>query len=699
MAESATPPPAGVVGEVTVSSGDGPAVPGTPIPSRSGGPVRVGVWVLHLALPLLALWLLMAQPELDARWQHQPSHFWLVLGVAAVSTWLGLRVWRAAREHRDARLLLVAAAFVAGAGFLFLHALATPGVLLEGSNAGFAFATPVGLTIASVLVALSALEPAPERAAAIVRHERWLRYGLIGVMVLWAVVSLAELAPLSGAPAEEEMSGAFTVMAIVAVVLYGFAAVRYFTIHRRRPSVMLVGILTAFALLAEAMVAVTVARNWQLSWWTWHILMTAAFLFLAYSAHVQYRREGTTSGLFNSIATERTLARIREDYGSALESLTATFRQAEDRGYDEEELRLITTGLAARFGLSELQTEVLARAARALASERDQGVRLAALAEVGTRAHVQADEQELLQRVVELVSGSFGRDLVRIGLRRGGELVRDPELSRGDWSLPGERISLPLRVRGREAGVLEVLRPGGSFDDRDRALVQTLATEVSIALENTRLYGDVRTLFRRYMSPDVADALLADPGQAALGGAVVEVTAMFADLRGFTSFSERRRPEEIVEMLNRHFGLAVPHILGNGGTVVQFQGDAVLAVFNAPARQPDHPLRAATAALEMQESITELADRHGWPRFRIGINTGPALVGNIGSEELRTYNVMGDAINVAARLEAVAEPGRVVVGGATAAAIGDAARFAPLGPLELKGRSEPVEAFELLAVG
>jgi class 3 adenylate cyclase len=98
----------------------------------------------------------------------------------------------------------------------------------------------------------------------------------------------------------------------------------------------------------------------------------------------------------------------------------------------------------------------------------------------------------------------------------------------------------------------------------------------------------------------------------------------------------------------------------------------------------------------MQESITDLADRHGWPKFRIGINTGPALVGNIGSEELHTYNVMGDAINVAARLETIAEPGRVVVGSTTAAAIGHAARLAPMGSLELKGRSEPVEAFELL---
>ena len=102
------------------------------------------------------------------------------------------------------------------------------------------------------------------------------------------------------------------------------------------------------------------------------------------------------------------------------------------------------------------------------------------------------------------------------------------------------------------------------------------------------------------MSPDVATALLADPTQAALGEEVAEVTVLFADLRGFTPFSERTTPDRVVAMLNQYFGRAVPVLLANGGTVVQFVGDAVMALFNAPARQPDHALRAARAALGMQ---------------------------------------------------------------------------------------------------
>ncbi|GAB3866240.1 hypothetical protein GCM10027610_118130 [Dactylosporangium cerinum] len=225
---------------------------------------------------------------------------------------------------------------------------------------------------------------------------------------------------------------------------------------------------------------------------------------------------------------------------------------------------------------------------------------------------------------------------------------------------------LPLTVKGKAAGGVRIPATGRP------ELRATLANQLSIGLENSRLYGELSTLFRQYMSPDVAAALLADPDQAALGGQLVDVTALFADLRGFTTFSEAVEPGEIVEMLNRYHGVAVPCILDNGGTIVQFVGDALLALFNAPARQDDHETRAVRAALEMQDAVRVISAGHpGWPRFRVGANTGPALVGNIGSELLRGFNAMGDAVNVAARLQTIAEPGQVVIGGATFDALRD----------------------------
>jgi class 3 adenylate cyclase len=259
------------------------------------------------------------------------------------------------------------------------------------------------------------------------------------------------------------------------------------------------------------------------------------------------------------------------------------------------------------------------------------------------------------------------------------------------------RAVYPLLVKGRVAGALEVPYPAGFRTPVTRAddpLVAALATQLSITLENARLYRELGTLFRQYMSPDVAAALLADPDQAALGGSLVEVTALFADLRGFTTFSEGVAPAEIVRMLNRYHGAAVPCILDNGGTIVQFVGDALLALFNAPARQEDHARRAVRAALAMQRVVEEIAaGEPGWPRLRVGANTGPALVGNIGSETLRGFNAMGDAVNVAARLQTIAEPGRVVIGEATRLALGDGVTVEPLGELTVKGRQQPVQAY------
>jgi class 3 adenylate cyclase len=171
---------------------------------------------------------------------------------------------------------------------------------------------------------------------------------------------------------------------------------------------------------------------------------------------------------------------------------------------------------------------------------------------------------------------------------------------------------------------------------------------------------------------------------------------LMGDLRGFTSFSERHRPDEVVAMLNTLYGVVVPVILEAGGTVVQFVGDEVMALFGAPARQPDHALRAARAGLALQDAITAVTvDRADWPRFGVGINTGPALVGNIGAAQVRNFTAIGDTTNLAARLQGLAEPGQVVVGQRTAEELGKRAVLAARDPILVKGKREPVSAFLL----
>jgi class 3 adenylate cyclase len=171
---------------------------------------------------------------------------------------------------------------------------------------------------------------------------------------------------------------------------------------------------------------------------------------------------------------------------------------------------------------------------------------------------------------------------------------------------------------------------------------------------------------------------------------------LFADLRGFTSFSERSSPEEVVALLNRYFGVAVPVVLAEGGTVAHFMGDAIMVLFNAPTRQPDHARRAASAGLALQAAVEELtAGREGAPRFRVGINSGPVVVGNIGSAELRNFTAIGDTANLASRLETTAEEGQVVIGRATYELIRERAVVRPLGPLRVKGKEDAVEAYVL----
>ncbi len=212
------------------------------------------------------------------------------------------------------------------------------------------------------------------------------------------------------------------------------------------------------------------------------------------------------------------------------------------------------------------------------------------------------------------------------------------------------------------------------------------------------LHRRIDRLFRQYLSPDVAQALVDDPGRAELGGEVAEVSVLFADLRGYTPFSERTAPAEVVAMLNSSFGAAVPAVFAEGGTIVQFVGDALMAIFNAPLRQPDHAQRACRAGLALQRAAGTVGAGQDRPRFRVGINTGPALVGNIGSAELRNFSALGDTTNVAARLQTYAEPGSVVIGPRTYELVCDSVDVRPLGTPDLKGKSVATEVYELLAI-
>ncbi|MDQ3874838.1 MAG: adenylate/guanylate cyclase domain-containing protein [Actinomycetota bacterium] len=262
--------------------------------------------VAAVVLPVALLALVLARPGLDARWESHPAHFWLVLAAAAISTALGYAVAVAARRRRDARLFLVSLAFAAAAGFLGLHALATPGVLL-GKNAGFELATPVGLVVAGVFAATSGLDLRPGPSGRVMRSSTALLAGLGAVMAAWAAVSLAEAPPLDTPLAGEELDGWQLGLAVAGIVLYAAAALAYLRLYLRRRTPFLLVVTLAFALLAEAMIVIAWARNWQLSWWEWHALMLAAFVVIALSARAEWHEER-----FSALYLDETLAGARD---------------------------------------------------------------------------------------------------------------------------------------------------------------------------------------------------------------------------------------------------------------------------------------------------------------------------------------------------------------------------------------------------
>ena len=424
---------------------------------------------VSLAVPLAGLAFLLADPSADVHWQHQPSHFWLVLLTAALNAVLAYATSVAARRRGDQRVHLVSLAFLAASGFLAIHALATPGVLLDRPNLGFVIATPIGLAIAGAFAAASALDVVRVRPMV-------LQYLLLAALAVWLVVSLTLLPELDDSAVPERMSWPLVVLSFVGVALYGFAVGRYLALWRERGSNLILGLAVAFILLAESMLAVALGRNWQASWWEWHVLMLAAFGLIAVMAH----REG-----------------------------------------------------------------------------------------------------------------------------------------------PQERFA--------------------------------------------RLYLDKDTQ---------------------------SVTVLFADLEGFSTYSEQHDPAEVSQMLNVLFHATIPAVEEHGGEVDRLIGDAVFATFQGDG----HPERAARAALALQAAVAPLAAAHPtWPRFRAGVNTGEASVGVLGTGSGRTYSVVGDTVNLGSRIEGLAPAGGVAISAETARGLWGA-KTEPLGTITVRGRAESVDVLLLVSL-
>lgn len=211
----------------------------------------------------------------------------------------------------------------------------------------------------------------------------------------------------------------------------------------------------------------------------------------------------------------------------------------------------------------------------------------------------------------------------------------------------------------------------------------------------------VTDIFGRYVAPEVVNQILKNGEEGLkLGGTRRELTVLFVDIRGFTPLSERAEPEEIVEILNEYLDLAANCIFKYNGTLDKFIGDAAMAIFNAPLLLEDHPMRAVEAAWAMKEGSAalerRLVERFGFGvKFGLGIHTGPAVFGNIGSKSRMDYTAIGDTVNTAARLESNAKPGQIILSDAVYQAVKDRIKAGSLGEIKVKGKEQGISIYEL----
>lgn len=213
----------------------------------------------------------------------------------------------------------------------------------------------------------------------------------------------------------------------------------------------------------------------------------------------------------------------------------------------------------------------------------------------------------------------------------------------------------------------------------------------------------VRGLFSRYLSKDVYEQVLANPSLAELGGTRREMTVLFSDMRGFTSLSEQGDPEALVQQLNEYFSRMVDVLFAHRGTLDKFVGDMVMALYGAPLDDADHAEHAVQTAVAMVEALADL--NRGWAAegrpmlgIGIGINSGEMIAGTIGSRQVRSYTVIGDAVNLGARLESLnKEYGtQIIISDATRRQLRTPRELRPLGSVVVKGKSVPVDIFEVV---
>lgn len=260
------------------------------------------------------------------------------------------------------------------------------------------------------------------------------------------------------------------------------------------------------------------------------------------------------------------------------------------------------------------------------------------------------------------------------------------------------------RVKGLDAGADDYLSKPFSPQEllarverslRSKAVSDDLRASHEALQEQQEL---IKHTFARFVAGPIVEQLLKDPTQIKLGGQLQLVTVLFADLQGFTTLSEHTEPEELLQLLNSYHTFMVNIVLKYGGTIDKFLGDGLMALYNTPVEQEDHVARAVKTALHIQDEMhwfsQDIREDHR-TMVNFGIHTGTAIVGNVGSENLMDFTAVGDTVNIAARLQGIADNGEILVSTEVYEATQDFVFGRSRGEILVKGRREPIAVYQI----
>lgn len=297
---------------------------------------------------------------------------------------------------------------------------------------------------------------------------------------------------------------------------------------------------------------------------------------------------------------------------------------------------------------------------------------------------------------------------------KGAGHVADGTFSALDTQTMDLMMNVPLQLGNRTIGMLTVSnkRDRWPLNPQNKRMLRMLADYAAIAIENFRLLAeieirqdrekrDLRERFSHYLAPSVVERILKQPLSVRPGGHRRPIAVFFADLRNFTAFSRSASPETIIAILNRHVAVVADAIQGEGGTLDKFIGDEVMALFNAPAIQSQYAFHAVSAAWRIQQllrQVHQLLPVQQRLAYGIGIATGDAIVGNVGTDAMVNYTAVGVTVSKAHQLQEQAAPGGILICQGTYEFVKHAVRVKPLPPLTIKGQQHPEPVYEVLEV-